>query len=166
MREGEPPPCPAPLPSYPRPRVPRNPRFAALSFTYIAERLSEQILGPGGAKRGRSRFCQENPGFLDRCERRWSRGIETWHRRTCGLASSGRMRLQVRVRGLDAACRMVALGAGVAVVPEAAARRYDALALVQLDDPWAERRLMVVVRRLDALPAHARRLVERLVAAA
>jgi DNA-binding transcriptional LysR family regulator len=85
------------------------------------------------------------------------------------VRAGGRMRMRVRVRGLDAACRMVALGAGVAVVPEAAARRWDrggALALVRLDESWAERRLMVVVRRLDALPAHARRLAEHLAAAA
>ncbi|WP_149541400.1 LysR substrate-binding domain-containing protein [Siccirubricoccus phaeus] len=79
--------------------------------------------------------------------------------------AGGRMRIRVRVRGLDTACRMVALGAGVAVVPEAAARRWDrdgALALVRLDDAWAERQLAVIVRRLAALPAHARRLVEHL----
>ncbi len=77
------------------------------------------------------------------------------------------MRLRARVRGLDAACRMVALGAGAAVVPEAAARRWargGALGLVRLEDPWAERRLLVVVRRLDALPAHARRLALHLAA--
>jgi len=77
------------------------------------------------------------------------------------------MRTRVRVRGLDAACRMVALGAGVAVVPEAAARRWKGegvLALVPLEDPWAERRLVVVVRRLDTLPSHARRLAEHLAA--
>jgi len=77
------------------------------------------------------------------------------------------MRTRVRVRGLDAACRMVARGAGVAVVPEAAARRWDgegALALVPLEESWAERRLVVVVRRLDTLPSHARRLAEHLAA--
>lgn len=82
--------------------------------------------------------------------------------------AGGRMRTRVRVRGLDAACRMVALGAGVAVVPEAVARQWDArraLALISLEDPWAERRLVVAVRRLDALPSHARRLAEHLVAA-
>lgn len=81
--------------------------------------------------------------------------------------AGGRMRLRVRVRGLDAACRMAALGAGAAVVPEAAARRWTrggALGVVRLDDPWAERRLLVVVRRLDALPAHARRLALHLAA--
>jgi DNA-binding transcriptional LysR family regulator len=82
--------------------------------------------------------------------------------------TGARMRTRVRVRGLDAACRMAALGAGVAVVPEAAARRWTgggALALVPLEDFWAERRLVVVVRRLDALPSHARRLAEHLTAA-
>jgi DNA-binding transcriptional LysR family regulator len=83
--------------------------------------------------------------------------------------AGGRMRTRVRVRGLDAACRMVALGAGVAVVPEAAAKPWEergALAVIPLEDPWAERRLVVAVRRLDALPSHARRLAEHLVAAA
>ena len=75
----------------------------------------------------------------------------------------GRLRTRVRVGGLDATCRMVTLGAGIAVVPEATARRWPDLALVGLDDPWAERRLLVIVRRLDALPSHARRLVEDLV---
>ena len=82
--------------------------------------------------------------------------------------AGGRMRTRVRVRGLDAACRMVALGAGVAVVPKAAAQRWEergALAVVALEDPWAERRLVVAVRRLDALPSHAQRLTEHLVAA-
>ena len=95
-------------------------------------------------------------------------GDSALHQHLAGHAArtSSRMRLRVRVRGLDAACRMVALGAGVTVVPEAVARRYGTLALVRLDDPWAERRLMVVVRCLDALPAHSRRLVERLTALA
>jgi DNA-binding transcriptional LysR family regulator len=57
---------------------------------------------------------------------------------------------------------MVALGAGIAVVPEAVARRHGTLALVRLDEPWAERRLVVVVRRLDTLPTHARRLLDHL----
>lgn len=77
--------------------------------------------------------------------------------------AGGRMRTRVRVRGLDTACRMVALGAGIAVMPEAAARRWNTqgqLVLIGLDDPWAKRQLMVVVRRLDALSSHARQLVE------
>jgi DNA-binding transcriptional LysR family regulator len=83
--------------------------------------------------------------------------------------AGGRLRTRVRVRGLDAACRMVALGAGVAVVPEVMAQRSgdaSALAFVPLADSWAERRLVVVVRRRDALSPHARRLAEHLAGAA
>lgn len=79
------------------------------------------------------------------------------------VRAGGRMRTRVRVGALDTICRMVTLGAGVAVVPEATARRWSTLALVQLADPWAERRLLVIVRKLDVLSSHARRLVENLV---
>ena len=80
-----------------------------------------------------------------------------------------RMRTRVRVRGLDTACRMVMFGAGIAVVPQVAAdpwERRGALAIVSLEDQWAERRLLVVVRRLGVLPSHARRLVAHLATAA
>jgi DNA-binding transcriptional LysR family regulator len=83
--------------------------------------------------------------------------------------AGGQMRTRVRVRGLDAACRMVGLGAGIAVVPEAAAQQgleRGALALIPLEDSWSERRLVVVVQRFDTLPSHAKRLVEHLVASA
>ena len=79
-----------------------------------------------------------------------------------------RMRTRVRVRGLDAVCRMVAFGAGIAVVPQGAAdgwERRGRLAIVLLEDQWAERRLVLVVRRLEALPSHARRLAEHLATA-
>jgi molybdate transport repressor ModE-like protein len=75
---------------------------------------------------------------------------------------------RIRLRGFDAVCRMVERGVGVAVVPEAAARRCRrtmAIGTVRLTDTWAVRRLVVCVRRLDALPAHARSLVEHLTAA-
>jgi DNA-binding transcriptional LysR family regulator len=78
-----------------------------------------------------------------------------------------RMRLRIRVHGLDAACRMVALGAGVAVIPEAAAQRWrqdHAVVTVPLTDAWAERRLFVVVRHRAALSAHAGRLTDHLIA--
>ena len=80
-----------------------------------------------------------------------------------------RMRTRVRVRGLDTACRMVMFGAGIAVVPQVAADPWEqrgALAIVSLEDQWAERRLLVLVRRLSVLPSHARRLVEHLATAA
>lgn len=73
---------------------------------------------------------------------------------------------RVRLHGFDAICRMVGHGVGVAVVPETAARRGAArfgVAAVALADAWAERRLAICVRDLEALPAHARGLVAHLV---
>ncbi len=133
--------------------------FAGLeSYPFRTDRLVLAIpAGHALAGRGRIAFAEAlGNDFVGLS------GDSALHQHLAGHAArtSSRMRLRVRVRGLDAACRMVALGAGVAVVPEIAARRHGALALVRLDDPWAERRLMVAVRRLDALPAHARRLVE------
>lgn len=76
---------------------------------------------------------------------------------------------RVRLHGFDAICRMVGRGVGIAVVPETAARRCAAtagLAIRPLADAWAERRLSICVRDLDALPVHARSLVAHLRAAA
>ncbi|HEX7127979.1 MAG TPA: LysR substrate-binding domain-containing protein [Thermodesulfobacteriota bacterium] len=79
-------------------------------------------------------------------------------------ASAGRpLKVRVRVRGFDAVCRMAERGVGVAIVPEVAARRYRRsmrIRVVRLTDPWAVRRLTICVRRFDALPGHARRLIE------
>jgi len=72
---------------------------------------------------------------------------------------------RIRLRGLDAVCRMVEARVGIAVVPETAAtrcRRTMALSTLRLTDTWAVRRLIVCVRRKEALPAHTRRLVEHL----
>jgi molybdate transport repressor ModE-like protein len=76
------------------------------------------------------------------------------------------LKMRIRLRGLDSVCRMVEYGVGVAVVPETAARRCRrtmALDMLRLTDRWAMRQLIVCVRGLDLLPAHARRLVEHLI---
>jgi molybdate transport repressor ModE-like protein len=75
------------------------------------------------------------------------------------------LKMRIRLRGLDSVCRMVEYGVGVAVVPETAARRCRrtmALDMLRLTDRWAMRQLIVCVRGLDLLSAHARRLVEHL----
>ncbi|MCO6414720.1 LysR substrate-binding domain-containing protein [Siccirubricoccus sp. KC 17139] len=134
---------------------------------FRADRLV--LIAPSGhplAGRGRIAFAEALGGdFVGLADDSALGGHLAGHAARAG----GRMRIRVRVRGLDTACRMVALGAGLAVVPEAAARRWHgqgALALVRLEDPWAERQLMVLVRRLEALPSHARRLAEHLAASA
>ena len=81
-------------------------------------------------------------------------------------ARAGRtLKLRVRLANLDAVCRMAGMGVGLAVVPERAARRSRrsiGLRIVPLADAWAVRRLNICTRRLDDLPVHARRLIERL----
>ena len=72
---------------------------------------------------------------------------------------------RIQLLGLDAVCRLVGCSVGIAVVPETAAkrcRRTMAFSTLRLTDTWAERQLTVCVRRLEALPAHARRLVQHL----
>ncbi|WP_406857575.1 LysR substrate-binding domain-containing protein [Alsobacter sp. KACC 23698] len=125
------------------------------------------------APRGHAMASRERITFAEAlgCEFVGLSGDSALGRHLAGHAAraGGRMRTRVRVRGLDAACRMVALGAGVAIVPETAVRRWnmqETLALISLDDPWADRRLVLAVRRLDSLSVHARRLTEHLLAAA
>ena len=76
-----------------------------------------------------------------------------------------RLRFRARLRDFDAVCRLVAAGVGIAVVPEAAARRCARMMpirTVRIRDPWAMRRLVVCVRDLKALPKPARQLVAHL----
>jgi len=76
-----------------------------------------------------------------------------------------RLRYRVRVRTFDAICRMIALGNGVAVLPESAVlRSRDAASLrvIRLSDAWAKRRQLICVRNYEALPGYARELVDAL----
>ena len=76
-----------------------------------------------------------------------------------------RLKLRVRLPGIDAVCRVVGAGIGVAVLPETAARRYrrsTAIRIIPLVDTWAPRRLTICVRSLEALPPHGQKLVEHL----
>ncbi len=83
-------------------------------------------------------------------------------------ARAGRpFKLRVRLGGLDAVCRMVARGVGVAIVPRgrgAPPRETAAIRIVPLSDPWACRYLVLAARKFSALPAHARQLVDHLLA--
>ena len=79
--------------------------------------------------------------------------------------AGGRLKLRVRLPGFHAVCQVVGRGIGVAVVPAAAARRYQrstAIRILPLVDTWAPRRLTICVRSLAALPAHGQKLVEHL----
>jgi DNA-binding transcriptional LysR family regulator len=76
-----------------------------------------------------------------------------------------RFRVRARLRDFDAICRLVAAGVGVAVMPEAAARRRAQsmpLTLVAIRDSWANRQLVICARSFKALPKPAKLLVEHL----
>ena len=75
------------------------------------------------------------------------------------------LKVRVRLRSFEAICRMVANGAGLSVVPEAAARRCQqgmAIRIVPLAEPWALRQLLICVRRFSELPLFARQLIEEI----
>lgn len=75
---------------------------------------------------------------------------------------------RVRVRSLDAVVRLVADGAGVAIVPEQAARRLatDKVMVLALTDAWARRQLLLCTANDATLGAGASKLLVFLAAAA
>jgi DNA-binding transcriptional LysR family regulator len=76
-----------------------------------------------------------------------------------------RLHVRARLRDFDAICRMVAADVGVAVVPEAAAKRCARvmpISAVRIRDGWANRKLVICARSFKALPRPAKLLVEHL----
>jgi DNA-binding transcriptional LysR family regulator len=81
------------------------------------------------------------------------------------LQAGKALKLRVRLSSLEAACRMVGKGVGLAIIPEMAARRCrrsTAIQISRLADPWASRGLHVCVRRSDKLPPPAHLLFDHL----
>jgi DNA-binding transcriptional LysR family regulator len=75
------------------------------------------------------------------------------------------LRHRIQVSTFEAACRNVAAGLGIAVVPrEAVDASVDALGLklVPLTDSWARRRFVICMRSRESLTATARLLVDYL----
>ncbi len=76
-----------------------------------------------------------------------------------------RMRIRVRAEGFDGVLRMVAHGAGLGIVPQAAVDRTTrplSFAAVRLSDPWADRKLLLCAADFSALPGYARALLDAL----
>jgi DNA-binding transcriptional LysR family regulator len=75
------------------------------------------------------------------------------------------LKLRIHVPGFDAVCRMVQAGMGVGVLPLKVYQlmgRPLGLAAVALDDAWAQRDLVLVVRDADALSPVSRLLFDHL----
>lgn len=88
---------------------------------------------------------------------------DTWERRAADRGH--RLNYRVRVPSFGAQLRLIERGVGVAMLPEATARRAArtmAVEVLLLSDPYLIRRLLVCLRRLSELPVYAQRLVEQL----
>ena len=88
---------------------------------------------------------------------------DTWDQRVAGRGAT--LNHRVRVPSFDAQLRLVERGVGIALLPEATARRGArsmAIEVLPLSDDYLARRLLVCVRRLRALPADAQALVQQL----
>ncbi|WP_458377953.1 LysR substrate-binding domain-containing protein [Pseudomonas fluorescens] len=77
------------------------------------------------------------------------------------------MRLQIRIRaeGFDGVMRMVARGAGLAIVPLAAIQRRavdQSFKRFALQEDWAQRKLLLCARSFTGLPGYARALLDAL----
>ncbi|GGF57233.1 LysR family transcriptional regulator [Azorhizobium oxalatiphilum] len=74
---------------------------------------------------------------------------------------------RMQMNSFEEVCRMVEAGAGVAVIPESAARRYPAFMAIRalaISDAWAERELYLCARNVQQLPGFAQVLFHHLVA--
>ena len=90
--------------------------------------------------------------------------MDTLLKRQAAIAGRS-LACRIQVSSLDAACRIVAAGLGIAVLPrEATAPHAGAsrVVMVPLADPWAARRFVVCTRPDRPLPAAARLLVAHL----
>ena len=90
--------------------------------------------------------------------------VQSTLRRTAAVAGQA-LRYRIQVSTFDAACRNVAAGLGIAIVPREAADAYVralGLHMLPLTDAWAVRRFVVCMRSRESLSAAARLLVDYL----
>jgi DNA-binding transcriptional LysR family regulator len=88
---------------------------------------------------------------------------DSWERRAADRGI--RLKYRVRVPSFNAQLRLVEHGVGIALMPEATARRAAklmAIAVLPLSDPYLIRRLLICARRFDTLSDQASDLVQTL----
>jgi len=80
------------------------------------------------------------------------------------LHAGARMQLRIRADGFEGVLRMVARGAGIAIVPLAAVERAPSRGFksLPLNELWARRKLLLCARDFSALPGYARSLLQTL----
>lgn len=119
--------------------VPRSHRLAGAGAVGLGDILADSFVGLGSESALTQLLVQE------------------------AQALGATLNVQIRVTSLDALCRMVHVGLGIAVVPQQVGEMYlDTLdvALVPIRDAWSERRLILIARRDEPLSATAGSLVQ------
>ncbi|HCS42657.1 MAG TPA: LysR family transcriptional regulator [Pseudomonas sp.] len=81
------------------------------------------------------------------------------------LHSGSRLQIRIRADGFDGVMRMVARGAGLAIVPLAAVERRSSetsFKSLALQEAWAQRKLLLCARDFAVLPGYAKALLHAL----
>lgn len=76
-----------------------------------------------------------------------------------------KLKKRIALRSFEGICRMAAEGVGLGIVPETAARRFrpaDCIRILELEEDWATRRLLVCVRNEEKLSPMALNLFQHL----
>ena len=113
------------------------------------------------AEQGPVRFVD----LLDRPFIALTSGALQDHLEDQALRSGARLRIRARLQSFSGLCQMVGADAGIAIIPETAARRYRRSAqitITRLHDQWATRRLSLCTRDLNDLSTPARSLLDHL----
>jgi DNA-binding transcriptional LysR family regulator len=133
------------------------------TLRYRSDQLCAVMLGKHPLAR-RKRIAFADTLELEHIEIRSGSVVQATLQRAAALAGR-QLRQRIQVSTFDAACRNVAAGLGIAVVPREAVAAFANtldLHLVPLSDPWAVRRFVICMRSRESLTATARLLVDYL----
>ncbi|WP_273820387.1 MULTISPECIES: LysR substrate-binding domain-containing protein [Pseudomonas] len=75
------------------------------------------------------------------------------------------LKLRIRISSFDCMCRMVSNGLGLAVLPRSVVNQYlrsHKLKAVSLDEPWAQRSLLLAFRKYDTASPTLKTLIDQL----
>lgn len=137
------------------------------SFAYHADRLMIGV--PVGHPLARRRSVRFNDAldysFVGPHAQSSLAGLMAEKARECGKP----LDLRVQASSFDTLCRLVESRLGLALLPEGVLAQHaeaGRLRMLRLAEPWAERRMLLVVRDAEQLSALARSLIEHLQRAA
>ncbi len=85
--------------------------------------------------------------------------------RAAAERSGRRLRVRIEVTSFEGVRNMVGAGLGIGVLPEGSVLPYlqsASICVVELDEPWSQRPLLIIARNFDTLPMPARILVDHL----